>query len=99
MIFFGKKIGMTHIEDGFLISPATVIDVTSNVIAKVSDKKTLVGFGKIKNPTKAQLGQYKELGYAPKVVLEIDTTEGLVVGPIALAETPTIVCSTRNFKR
>lgn len=81
MVLFGKKIGMTHIEDGYLVAPVTVIDITDNVIAKVTDNTVLVGFGKIKHPTKAQLGQYKDLGFAPEVVTESDMSkEGVSVG-------------------
>lgn len=91
MILFGKKIGMTHIEDGFLVSPVTVLDVTENVIAQVKDK-VILGWGKIKKPTKAQLGQYKELGFAPQHVLESDMPiEGVVVGAFLPTEMPATV--------
>lgn len=80
---------MTHVEEGFLINPVTIIDITENVIAKVTDKKVIIGFGKEKNPTKAQLGQYKDLGFAPYIVTESDmAVEGAVVGAF-LPEMPT----------
>ncbi len=89
MLLFGKKIGMTHVEDGYLISPVTVIDITECVIAKVTENKVIVGFGKIKHPSKAQLGQYKELGYAPQITLESDiAVEGAVVGALLPTELP-----------
>jgi len=91
MVLFGKKIGMTHIEDGFLVSPVTVIDVTENVIAQVKDKVVL-GWGKIKKPSKAELGQYKELGFAPSKVTESDVpVEGAVVGVFLPTEMPATV--------
>ncbi|MCC7304607.1 50S ribosomal protein L3 [bacterium] len=99
MVLFGKKIGMTHIEDGYLVSPVTVVDITENVVAKVTDKKVVVGFGKIKKPTKAQLGQYKDLGFAPQIVVESDMArEGATVGTLIPSEMPTKVHATGTSK-
>jgi large subunit ribosomal protein L3 len=89
MIIYGKKIGMTHVEEGYLVKPVTILDISENVIAKLSSVKVVVGYGKVKNPTKAQLGQYPELGYAPKVVCESDMpNEGLAVGKLEGFELP-----------
>lgn len=89
MIIYGKKIGMTHVEEGYIVKPVTVLDISENVIAKLSGSKVVVGFGKEKRPTKAQLGQYTELGYAPKVVCESDmANEGLTVGKLEGFEFP-----------
>lgn len=98
MVLFGKKIGMTHVEEGFLINQVTIIDITENVIAKITDKKVIVGFGKVKHPTKAQLGQYKDLGFAPQIVTESDMNlEGAVVGAFA-PEMPEKVKATGTSK-
>jgi large subunit ribosomal protein L3 len=92
MVLFGKKLGMTHIEDGFLVTPATVVDISENVVAKVSAEKVVVGWGKMKKPTKAQLGQFKDLGYAPTDVIESDMpVEGAAVGSFLPTEMPTKV--------
>jgi large subunit ribosomal protein L3 len=87
MVIYGKKIGMTHVEEGFMVKPVTIIDISENVVAKIANGKVLVGFGKLKHPTKAQVGQYAELGYAPTIVCESDMqAEGLAVGPLVLPE-------------
>jgi len=92
MVLFGKKLGMTHIEDGFLVAPTTVIDISENVIAKVDSDKVIVGWGKIKKPTKSQLGQFKELGFAPSETIESDmSAEGVSIGAYVPAEMPTKV--------
>jgi len=92
MVLFGKKIGMTHIEDGFLVTPATVVDISENVVAKVGADKVVIGWGKVKNPTKAQLGQFKELGFAPHETIESDmAVEGTAIGAYLPAEMPTSV--------
>lgn len=99
MVLFGKKIGMTHIEDGYLVSPVTVVDITDNVVAKLTDKKVIVGYGKIKHPTKAQLGQYKDLGFAPAVVVESDMAlEGAAIGALTPAEMPAMVSAVGTSK-
>lgn len=90
---------MTHVEDGFFSKPVTVVDITENVVAKISDTKVMVGFGKIKHPTKAQLGQFKELGFAPSIVKESDaTSEGLAVGALTIAEFPKTVAAVGTSK-
>lgn len=88
MVLFGKKIGMTHVEEGYLVKPVTVLDISENVVARIGDK-VILGFGKVKNPTKAQLGQYKELGFVPQLVLETDIpVEGSQIGAYTPAEMP-----------
>lgn len=90
MVLFGKKLGMTHIEDGYLVSPTTIVDISENVIAKISADKVVIGWGKVKKPTKAQLGQFKDLGFAPTTTIESDmTVEGAVVGAYLPTEMPT----------
>lgn len=69
--------------------PVTVLDISENVVAKLTNGKALVGWGKLKHPTKSQLGQYKELGFAPSAVVESDmTTDGIAVGTLTLPEIP-----------
>ncbi|MEO6728969.1 MAG: 50S ribosomal protein L3 [Candidatus Dojkabacteria bacterium] len=67
----GKKIGMTQIynEKGLAI-PATVLDVSNNVIAKKIMKGETVshielGKDKQKKGNKSDLGNYKTLGFVP----------------------------------
>src|SRR4029078_10203696 len=87
------------VEDGFFSKPVTVIDITENVVAKISDEKVMIGFGKITHPTKAQLGQFKELGFAPSIVKESDAAvEGLAVGVLTIAEFPKLVAAVGTSK-
>ncbi|MEP7103721.1 MAG: 50S ribosomal protein L3 [Candidatus Dojkabacteria bacterium] len=70
-VLIGKKIGMTQIftEKGLSI-PATVIDVSNNVISKKLKKGDQVshieiGKDKKKSGDKSEVGNYKALGYVP----------------------------------
>lgn len=68
----GKKIGMTQIFDkeSGKVEAVTLIDVSGVVVSKVTPVDSVsyveVGMGKEKNPSKAELGQYKTIGYVPK---------------------------------
>ena len=61
----GIKKGMTRIFEGDRAVPVTVIDVNGCKIARVNKDKIVLGLGAKKKGTKAELGQYKELGYLP----------------------------------
>ena len=74
---FGIKQNMSQIflEDGNVV-PVTYIDVEGIVVVH---KKTIekdgyatyvLGKGKKHNPSKAEIGKYKELGYVPEIVIE-----------------------------
>lgn len=99
MTLFGKKIGMSHVEQGFFVKPVTILDITENVVAKISDSKVIIGWGKIKHPTKAQLGQYKDLGFAPQAVIETElSVEGLTVGKLQTPELPETIAARGTSK-
>lgn len=71
----GIKKGMTRVFDGEKSTPVTVIDVTGSKVAKISEGEIEIGLGQKKHPTKASLGQYKELGFVPmykKVFKKLD---------------------------
>lgn len=73
----GIKKNMSQIfeEDGNVI-PVTYIEIGDIVVAhkKTQEKDgydaLVLGYGKKKNPTKAEIGKYKELGYVPEFVVE-----------------------------
>lgn len=76
-----KKIGMIQIyEDSGEAVIGTVLDLSSSILAK-KDKDingashVELGYGKKKNPSKAELGIYKELGYVPSVKNDIKVTD------------------------
>lgn len=88
-LLIGKKIGMTQIYDQKtgVASVVTVLDVSGNVISKVlktSDKLTHIEIGKDKKKKsiKADVGNYKELGFVPlqKSVLRIEGDNNFVIG-------------------
>lgn len=70
-MLIGKKIGMTQVVDDTTgkLTPVTVIDVSNNVVCKVitDEKSSLIEIGKDKKSsgTKADIGNYKEIGYVP----------------------------------
>lgn len=71
----GRKKEMTQIfkNDGTIV-PVTIIDISSAVVASIingSYSAILIGSGKRKNPTKAEVGKYKDLGYVPMIVTEV----------------------------
>lgn len=61
----GIKKGMTRVFDGEKSTPVTVIDVSGTKISKISEGEIEIGLGQKKKPTKALVGQYKELGFVP----------------------------------
>jgi large subunit ribosomal protein L3 len=72
MTIFGKKVSMTHIEQDYKVMPVTVLDITENIFVKKSaDGTVTIGWGKAKNPTKAEQGQYKDAGVVPVKVKEV----------------------------
>lgn len=83
----GLKKNMSQIfqKDGNVI-PVTFIDVADVVIAH---KKTLekdgyeayvIAIGKKKNPSKAEIGKFKELGYVPEHAVEAELDLELKIG-------------------
>lgn len=64
-------------EDGNVV-PVTYISVTDVVVAhkKTMEKDgysaLLLGFGKKSKPNKAELGKFKELGYVPEYLVEVE---------------------------
>lgn len=68
----GIKKGMTRVFEGEKAVPVTIIDVSDCKVAKKDESKVELGLGKDKKANKATLGQYKELGYAPKYTQVFD---------------------------
>ena len=85
----GIKKGMTRIFEKDRAIPVTFVDVAGCKIANVRDGKIELVLGSKKKGTKAQLGQYKELGYVPmhKWVVSGEVPEGLKVGSDLVAQT------------
>jgi len=85
----GIKKGMTRVFEGDRAVPVTVIDVNGCKIASVNKDKIVLGLGAKKKGTKAELGQYKELGYLPmhRWVVKGELPEGLKIGSDVVAET------------
>jgi len=85
----GIKKGMTRVFEGDRAVPVTVIDVNGCKIARVNKDKIVLGLGAKKKGTKAELGQYKELGYLPmhRWVVKGELPEGLKIGSDVVAET------------
>ena len=85
----GIKKGMTRVFEGDRAVPVTVIDVSGCKIARVNKDEIVLGLGAKKKGTKADLGQYKELGYLPmhKWVVKGELPEGLKIGSDVVAET------------
>ena len=75
----GIKKNMSQIfqEDGTVV-PVTFIDSSDVIVAhkKTAEKdgytSYVLGIGKKKNPTKAELGKFKELGYVPQYAVEAE---------------------------
>lgn len=67
-------------EDGTVV-PVTIIDVNGVVVSglKNQDKDgynaILIGKGKKKNPTKAEVGKYAKLGYVPMYTCEVRVSD------------------------
>jgi|OpeIllAssembly_1097287.scaffolds.fasta_scaffold133146_2 large subunit ribosomal protein L3 len=83
----GLKKNMSQIfqKDGNVV-PVTFIDVTDVVVAH---KKTMekdgyeayvIAIGKKKNPSKAEIGKFKELGYVPEHAVEAELDVELNIG-------------------
>lgn len=77
LTLLGRKKEMTQVftETGEVV-PVTIVDFTDNVVIKNGDK-VFIGLGKMKNPNKPQTGLYKEIGYVPEQVIEVDNSEVL----------------------
>jgi large subunit ribosomal protein L3 len=83
----GLKKNMSQIfkEDGNVV-PVTFVDVADIVVAhkKTVEKDgynaTVIALGKKKNPSKAEVGKYKELGYVPMYAVEVELEEELNIG-------------------
>ena len=86
----GIKNGMTRVFVDIRVVTGTLVDVSGCSVVNVrKDGKVELGVGSKKKTTKAQLGQYKELGYEPmhKWVVECDLPEGFKAGNEMVAET------------
>jgi large subunit ribosomal protein L3 len=68
MKILGVKKQMTRIYEGDKLVPVTLIDVSGNVIAKVSEGRVWLGRGEMKKAGKQKQGMYSELGYVPKAI-------------------------------
>lgn len=71
MKIFGKKTQMTRVEVGVISTPVTLIDVTDNVVARLGEQKSVIAWGQKKKATKAEMSQYKGLGFAPVRAMEV----------------------------
>lgn len=71
--FLGEKKGMSQIftESGKVI-PVTIIDISELVLAKksVNSYKSHIGYSKKAKPSKAEIGNFVDLGYVPKKTVE-----------------------------
>lgn len=85
----GIKKGMTRVFKDDRAVPVTFVDVSECKIAGIKNGKIELGLGSKKKGTKAQLGQYKELGYVPmhKWLVKGELTEGIEIGSDLVAET------------
>lgn len=85
----GIKKGMTRVFAKDRAVPVTFVDVAGCKIANVKEGKIELGLGTKKKSTKAQLGQYKELGYVPmyKWLVKGELEEGFKIGSDLVAET------------
>lgn len=85
LIGIKKNMSQLFMEDGNIV-PVTYIDVTHVVIAhkKTTDKDgynaLVLGLGKKHKPTKAEIGKYKQLGFVPEFVAEVETDSDLNIG-------------------
>ncbi len=84
----GIKKGMTRVFRDDRSVPVTFVDVAGCKIAGEKNNKIEIGLGNKKKGTKAQLGQYKELGYVPMHTWLVDgkIPEGLKIGSDLVAE-------------
>jgi large subunit ribosomal protein L3 len=84
----GIKKGMTRVFNQDKAVPVTVVDVNGCKIANIKDEAIELGLGVKKRPTKAQIGQYKELGFVPKYkcFFKSQLPEGLKIGSDLVGE-------------
>lgn len=85
----GIKKGMTRVFENDRAIPVTLVDVAGCKIANIRNGKVELVLGSKKKGTKAQLGQYKEIGYVPmhKWLVDGEIPEGLKLGSDMVAET------------
>lgn len=69
----GQKKEMTQVfnDKGHAI-PVTLVDVSECIVVGNVGSRITVGFGKKKNPTKSEVGKYKELGFVPEMIREFE---------------------------
>jgi len=90
MLIIGVKTQMTRLYNKYKAVPVTVLDITENVVAsKLQEGEKyylLIGYGRKKHPTKAEMGIFKELGYVPqkvkKVEVDKETFDVVKIGPL-----------------
>ncbi|MCA9385809.1 50S ribosomal protein L3 [Candidatus Dojkabacteria bacterium] len=68
-----KKMMSQVYDDKGRVVPVTVVDLNGVCLAKRGDEKSLIGIGKRKTSGQRDNGQYKELGYVPQLVKEVDS--------------------------
>lgn len=75
LTLLGRKKEMTQVfnETGDIV-PVTIVDFKDNVVIKKGDK-VYVCLGKKKNPNKPEIGLYKELGFVPEKVIEVENSD------------------------
>ena len=61
---------MSQVFQGMKVVPVTILDASSFVVSKKDETQVLLGLGKNRKAGKALLGQYKDLGYAPRFIKE-----------------------------
>ena len=73
----GIKKGMTQVFVDNKSIPVTIVDMSSTRVANIRDSKAELATGASKSkPTKAQQGQYKDLGEVPMHTVWVDMSEG-----------------------
>jgi len=76
LIGLKQNMSQIFIEDGNVV-PVTYIDVEGIIVVhKKTEEKDgynayVLGKGQKHNPTKAEIGKYKELGFVPKIAIEV----------------------------
>ncbi|MBP9758618.1 50S ribosomal protein L3 [Candidatus Dojkabacteria bacterium] len=78
LTLLGRKKEMTQVfnEAGDIV-PVTIVDFTDNVVIKKGDK-IFICLGKRKSANKPQVGMYKELGFVPEKVIEVENSDEFV---------------------
>ncbi|MEA3357650.1 MAG: 50S ribosomal protein L3 [Patescibacteria group bacterium] len=71
----GYKIGMTQVYINDVVVPVTIVKIPENVVCSVLNKDghklVRIGTGVLKKSSKAQLGDYKGLGFTPKAIWDV----------------------------